>query len=50
MRQLSEWFSFNGSVSVPVTWQGWATLGIAIAAVAGAASLCVLLAGGSVFH
>lgn len=50
MRQLSEWFSFNGSVYVPVTWQGWATLGIAIAVVTGASSLCVLLAGGSVFH
>jgi hypothetical protein len=50
MRHPSEWFRFNGSVYVPVTWHGWAALGIAVVIVAGAASVCVLLAGGPVFH
>jgi hypothetical protein len=50
MKHPSEWFWFNGSVYVPVTWQGWAALGGAVVIVAGAAVLWVLIAGGSVFH
>lgn len=46
----SEWFSFNGAVYTPATWEGWVATGVGVLVIASLSTLGVLIAGGQVFH